>query len=336
MPIYLRYRNILMRYSRLLSLINGLLLSSNVVAVTLPAASNFSPYVDLTLNTHWDSQTQDMEPMDLVTPAKTHNIKSYHLAFLTDSGTCQPAWGGQQAYSIDKQWGKRQTDLLSKAGVQLNVSFGGANGTDISQNCDKNQLISTFNKVIQIYHANALDFDIENGSANVTKLIGALNTVQQQHPDLKLSFTLPVMPEGLTGEGKSLVMAAKQAGLKFNVNIMAMDYGPAYSGDMGDYAIQAATSVHQFLKEIYTEQQPESLWKLIEVTPMIGVNDVNSEQFTLNNADKLKIFSQKNQLGGLSMWSLTRDKPCADKWASPVCSGNNLQTYAYEFVDHFK
>jgi hypothetical protein len=42
-----------MRISQMLSTLNGLFLSSNVVAATL-----LSPYVDFTLNTHWDSQTQ--------------------------------------------------------------------------------------------------------------------------------------------------------------------------------------------------------------------------------------------------------------------------------------
>lgn len=325
-----------MRYSRLLSLINGLLMSGNVVAAIIPNVSVFSPYVDLTLNTHWDSQAQDMVPMNLTKPASDLGIQSFHLAFLTDSGICQPAWGGQQAYGLDKQWGKQETDSLTRAGVQLTVSFGGASGSDLSQNCDQNQLLGIFNQVLNTYHASALDFDIENGTANVPELIRALNLFHQQHPEIKLSFTLPVMPEGLTGEGKEVIVAAKQAGIQFNVNIMAMDYGPAYSGDMAEYAIQAATKTHQFLKEIYADKTAEDLWQQIEVTPMIGVNDVNTEQFTLANADQLRVFAQNYKLGGLSMWSFARDKPCADKWASPVCSGNNLQTREYEYVTHLK
>ena len=323
-----------MKCFRLLSILNGVVLSSNVAATTLTTPI-FSPYVDLTTNTRWDSQTQDMQPMDLITPALTKGIKAYHLAFITDSGNCKPAWGGQQAYSIDKQWGKQQTDQLVNNGVQLTVSFGGASNNDISQQCDTNQLVNTFNQVVSTYHANALDFDIENGTADVPKLVQALKIVQQANDKVKLSFTLPVMPEGLTEEGKAILSAANDAGIKFNVNIMAMDYGPAYTGDMGDYAIEAIINLHQFLQEMYPEKIPQVLWQFIEVTPMIGVNDVNTEKFTLANADTLKQFAQNNQLGGLSMWSLSRDKACADKWASPTCSGDNLQNYNYEFVDHF-
>lgn len=322
-----------MKCIRLISIINGLFLSSNVAATTVTTPI-FSPYVDLTLNTHWDSQTQDLQPMDLTTPAKNKGIKGYHLAFITDSGNCQPAWGGQENYSIDKQWGKHQTDLLSNNGVELTVSFGGASNNDISYNCNINQLVNAFSQVVSTYHASALDFDIENGTANIPKLLQALKVVQQQHNKVKLSFTLPVMPEGLTAEGKEILASANSAGLKFNVNIMAMDYGPAYTGDMGDYAIQATINLHQFLQEMFPEKIPQVLWNFIEVTPMIGVNDVNTEQFSLNNADKLQQFAQKHQLGGLAMWSFNRDKPCSDKWSSPICSGNNLQTHDYEFVDH--
>lgn len=264
-----------MRISQALSIINGLFLSTNVVAFS------FSPYVDLTLNVHWDHQTQQLEVMDLVTPALQHGIKAYHLCFITDSGQCQPAWGSQQTYSVASGWGSQQANLLAQHGIQTNVSFGGANGTDISSSCNQTQLVSIFKQVISTYHAGALDFDIENGTADVAKLVSALKTVQKTHPKVKLSFTLPVMPEGLTFQGKEIVKAAQQGDLKFNVNIMAMDYGPAYSGDMGQYATQAAFNLHQFLKELYPNRSATELWQQVEITPMIGVNEVATGQFTL-------------------------------------------------------
>ena len=68
---------------------------------------------------------------------------------------------------------------------------------------------------------------------------------------------------------------------------------------------------------------------------MIGVNDVTTEQFTLQNAKAVRDFVFEKKLGGFSMWSLTRDKPCADKWTSPTCSGNHLQKNGYDFVQMF-
>ncbi|ASQ47072.1 chitinase [Legionella clemsonensis] len=305
------------------------------VAYAAPAEIPFSPYADITINTHWEPETQSMEPMDLVAIAVANGLKAYHLAFITDSGSCQPAWGGQATYSIDSQWGKRLTDKLVQNGVNVAVSFGGASGTDISFNCDQKQLVDILEQVATTYQAKTLDFDIENGTADINKLMTALNVFQQKYPKIQLSFTLPTLPEGLTFQGKEILEAAKKAKLNYQVNIMAMDYGPAYSEDMGNYAIAAASALHGQLQTMYPEKQAESLWQKIIVTPMIGVNDVNTEQFTLINTDALRQFAQSKKLGGLSMWSIARDKPCADKWASPVCSGNNLQSNDYEFTQHF-
>ncbi|KTD18238.1 chitinase [Legionella jordanis] len=320
---------------KIIFMLNLALLSVNN-AVGAEKTVAFSPYADITINTHWDAETQDMEPMDLTQIALDNNIRQYHLAFITDSGSCQPAWGAQATYGLENNWGKHLTDKLAQNGIDVTISFGGASGTDISLNCDKDKLNEIFEKVISAYQAKGLDFDIENGTADVNKLIQALQSFQQRHPKIRLSFTLPVLPEGLTFEGKEVLNTVKAAGLNYQVNIMAMDYGPAYAGDMGSYAIRASNALHDTLKELYPEKDDASLWQQIMVTPMIGVNDVNIEQFTLDNADALKQFADSKRLGALSMWSIARDKPCAEKWASPTCSGKNLQKSDYEFVQHFQ
>lgn len=295
----------------------------------------FSPYADMTINTHWDSQYQDMEPADLVKISVLSSVKNFHLAFITDAGNCNAAWGAQSSYSLNDKWGKHLTDRMQAAGIINTVSFGGASGNDISLACNDAQLVDIYENTIKTYKPIGLDFDIENGTANVPKIMSALVKVQNEYPDIKLSFTLPVLPEGLTAEGQGVVVQAQKAGLKYKVNIMAMDYGPAYNKDMGDYTIQAATSLFNFIKSIYSNKTAAECWAMIEVTPMIGVNDVASEQFTLANATAVREFAQQYQIGGLSMWSLSRDNPCADKWASPICSGNNLQSVPYEFSSHF-
>lgn len=60
------------------------------------------------------------------------------------------------------------------------------------------------------------------------------------------------MPEGLTQGGVNLLSATKADGVKAaTVNVMAMDYGPAYSGDMGTYAEQAATATQAQVKSVF-------------------------------------------------------------------------------------
>lgn len=301
----------------------------------LALAYDVRPYADLTMNTRWDSQYQEMEPMDLVEVSQAAGVKSFRLAFITDSGICAPAWGGQTSYSVGNNWGSHLTDKLHEKKINYDISLGGAIGNDLSTACTDTQLIDAYENIIKIYHPEGLDFDIENGSAKVDRIMSALQVIQKKYPAIKISFTLPVMPEGLVASGEDILKQAHAAHLIFTVNIMAMDYGPAYVNDMGAYAAQAATRVFEFLKKLFPDKTDAALWQMIEVTPMIGVNDVNVEQFTLKNVDTLKEFARRNPLHLLSFWSIARDKPCGDQWASPTCSGNHLQTKPYEFAKRF-
>jgi hypothetical protein len=121
----------------------------------------------------------------------------------------------------------------------------------------------------------------------------------------------------------NLLANAKSGNVKINtVNIMAMDYGPAYSGDMGTYAEQAATATQAQVKSVLGLSD-STAWKTVGVTPMIGVNDVTSEIFKVDDATQLVAFAKAKGLGPLSMWSATRDKQCAGgakNYADATCS----------------
>ena len=71
----------------------------------------------------------------------------------------------------------------------------------------------------------------------------ALIALKAANPGLQISFTLPVLPDGLDNNGLAVLAAAKHDGLTPDVvNIMAMDYGAAVdnNGAMGADAISAA------------------------------------------------------------------------------------------------
>ncbi len=164
----------------------------------------------------------------------------------------------------------------------------------------------------------------------------AIAQLQRSHPDLDVSYTLPVMPEGLTQDGVSLLADAKAGGVKIaTVNIMAMDYGPAYSGDMGTYAEQAATATQAQVKSVLGLSE-SAAWKTVAVTPMIGVNDVTTEIFTVEDATQLVAFAKAKGLGWLSMWSVTRDRQCpggvknqADATCSSILQGDAAFSKAF-------
>jgi chitinase len=135
--------------------------------------------------------------------------------------------------------------------------------------------------------------------------------------------------------GNEVVQAVLGSGLKnYVINLMTMDYGSASSSvcvvvsgscEMGQSAIQAVKNLE------HTYGIPASK---IAVTPMIGMNDTSSETFTVADVDTLTAYAASNGLAGLHLWSLDRDTPCADTYASPTCNSISSTT-PLEYTDRF-
>lgn len=266
--------------------------------------ARFAPYVDTSLYPAYD----------LVDTATKTGVKQFNLAFITSGGGCAPLWGGVTDLGSDKV--ASQIGALRAKGGDVRVSFGGAAGSELGLRCSSaGELAKAYGKVIDAYKLTKVDFDIEGAAlpdkAANSRRSQAIAQLQKSHPGLDVSFTLPVMPEGLTQPGVDLVADAKKNGVKVSaVNIMAMDYGPAYSGDMGQYAISAATATQAQIKGVLGLSDAAA-WKAVAVTPMIGVNDVATEIFKVDDAKQLVGFAKSKGIGWLGMWSSTRDKECA-------------------------
>jgi hypothetical protein len=289
------------------------------------ASAGFAPYVDTSL----------YPAFDLLRTADATGVKNYHLAFLTDGGGCTPKWGGVTDLTGDGV--AAQIGALRAKGGDVRVSFGGASGSELATTCSSaDALAAAYGKAVDAFKLTKVDFDIEGGAlpntAANTRRAQAIARLQAQHPGLDVSFTLPVMPEGLTQDGVNLLADAKSHGVRTGtVNIMAMDYGASYSGDMGTYAEQAATATQAQVKSVLGLSDAAA-WKTVAVTPMIGVNDVSSEVFKVEDAVQLADFAKSKGLGGLSMWSATRDKQCAGgtkPTADPTCSSVTQAEFAF-------
>ncbi|HBI21097.1 MAG TPA: chitinase, partial [Legionella sp.] len=307
-----------------------------------------SPYVDTTLNdiTLWDNASGSLQPMGLLNLVKNSGVNSLHLAFITSAGTCAGSWGGYYPVAnTPTGYGMSVLSQLKKQGVKLTVAFGGAAGTYLEQTCtSKTALVQAYQTVIQAYQPDALDFDIENAmqtnNAQLDQMMQALLIIQQQHPHLKISFTLPVMPYGLVSGGSNVLSRAKANGLSnYLVNVMAMDYGPSFTAKtMGAYAIDAANATFGQLKALYPTQSDALLWQRIGVTPMIGLNDTIPLNFTLADAAALKQFAIQKNMGLVSFWSINRDNACTVNYVSNTCSsidpktGKANQTTSYQYV----
>jgi hypothetical protein len=260
-------------------------------------------------------------------------IRSYTAAFITSYG-CKASWFG--AYDAKSGWGKDQFDGIRAGGGKVKFSFGGASGIELAQACGSAaSTAAEYNTVVTTYNASYLDFDIEGGGIGDTAVVNrrsqAIASVQRAHPGLKVSLTLPVLPEGLTADGMNVVRSAINAGVTVDmVNGMAMDY---YRGniDMGAAAMQVGRSLHSQLRSLYPAKTDAQLWAMVGITPMLGVNDDNST-FTLDNARSLVRFAQQNNVGMLSFWEMTRDRNAC---TGPLYRCTNIPQRPYDFSKIF-
>ena len=304
----------------------------------------YAPYVDMGL---WPVP-------DLVAIAQGRGASLVTLGFLQATPDGKLAWAGLSALAPDSDFEQAQAinssiAALQAAGGDVMISLGGASGTSLAQwyatrGLSARSLADAYVAVAQTYSLNRIDFDIEGAAvadaASIALRSQALALMQQDLPDLEVWYTLPVLPTGLTSDGLNVVRSAVSAGVELDgVNVMAMDYGESAaptSGPnaktMGAYAIQAAESTYAQLAALYGEFGQSFGWNQVGVTPMIGVNDVTTEVFTVADAQALEDFARAKGLGMLSMWSVARDTPGSLGQASPTASGLDLPAGSFSAV----
>jgi hypothetical protein len=218
---------------------------------------------------------------------------------------------------------------FGRAGVDYIISTGGAAGVfTCATDAGMERFIARYDSPRLI----GIDFDIEAGQTaeGLGALVQRVRSAQFHHPRLRFSFTLATLAasDGSLGSlnalGEQVLQAIRGAGVgDYYVNLMVMDYGAAIPGncvvvagvcDMGKSAIQATENVHvKYGIPVHR----------IELTPMIGVNDVTANVFTLDDAVLTARFVRDRGLGGLHFWSLDRDARCApgeSPGASPACN----------------
>jgi hypothetical protein len=280
----------------------------------------FAPYVDMTL---WPTY-------DLVTAARDQSIKFFTLAFVVADSQGKPAWGGYSEYALGTEFDNKMRAQIAGVralGGDVIVSFGGAANRELAEVITSaSALQAAYQSIIDAYGLTQIDFDIEGAAveqrASVDRRNVAIAGLQQAAAaagrKLEVSYTLPVLPTGLTPDGVYVLQSAVQRGVNLDVvNIMAMDYGdsaaPSPQGRMGDYAIQAATSLFNQLKSVYGSAKTDAqLWQIVGIAPMIGLNDVTTEVFDQQEAREVLAFAEQHGIGRLSFWSLSRDRQNAN------------------------
>ncbi|MEU4150320.1 chitinase [Streptomyces sp. NPDC026659] len=263
---------------------------------------------------------------------------TYNLAFvISGDGTCAPKWNGTEA--IGDSAVKTRIARLGKDGAAVRVSFGGASGKELAAVCGSvSALAAVYADALDAAGASKADFDIEGDeltdSASVALRSRAIAQLQRERPDLEVSFTLPVMPSGLDTDSLALLESANTYDVQVStVNLMTMNYGESYTGNMGEYAVTAAGAAHTQLEKVFGLSSAAA-WRGMALTSMIGVNDVAGETFTLSDAARVREFARRKNLAWLSIWSAFRDTACADgesgrNEASANCSGVSQRPGAF-------
>ena len=282
-----------------------------------------APYVDLSNN---------QEPM--LNSAAQAGLKSYTAAFVISSG-CSPIWGDTLPVTNDPTMDQEIATAKADGATPI-VSFGGAGGTELAMACTtESSLQAAYQAVITHLGVTHIDFDIEGAPLDYTAdndlRFKAIAALEAANPGLVVSVTLPVLPTGLAADGVAFLSLAKQDGARIDlVNVMAMDYGSSFTGDMGQEAVQAAQST---LAQAQADW-PGDTYANIGVTPMIGQNDNSAEVFSEADAQTLVNWADSAHLGRLGFWSVDRDQPCSGS-ASGLPSCSEISQNALDFTKIF-
>lgn len=260
------------------------------------------------------------------------------LTWAFASGECgEEVWRDQGGAQV----AARNVAAFVKAGRPYIVSTGGAEHKfTCTDAAGMERFIARYDSAQLV----GVDFDIEDGQSaqQVDALMAAIKDAQRRRPHLRYSFTVATHAAAdgsrasLSPLGESILAAVQRHGVRDAVfNLMVMDYGPAAPNvcvvkagvcDMGASALQAARNVHARYGIAYER---------IALTAMIGMNDVVSNVFSVDDARTMVAGARALKLAGVHYWSLGRDKPCdrpgagAPPAASDACSGVDVPAGAF-------
>jgi hypothetical protein len=302
----------------------GLTAAQSAGAATSWPAHVFAPYVDTGLSN-----------TTLTSVAASYGTKYFTLAFVNGGG-CQ--------WSLPNQSGwQSQISALQAEGGDVMISFGGytvdTDSTDLGATCSSASAMATqVESVVTTLGVTHLDFDIESNeltnSADYTRTAQALAQVRSwasaNGTQLTISYTIPVLPTGMTQSGVSVLDAAASSGFKPDiVNIMTMDYGSSGT-EMGAAANQALDAASGQVASAFGVSG-SAAYAMLGNTPMIGQNDSPGEIFTLSDASTVESYAASKGIALLSFWSEGRDNGgCPGQTsASSTCSGLSQSAGAF-------
>ncbi|WP_405889015.1 carbohydrate binding domain-containing protein [Streptomyces sp. NBC_01136] len=269
------------------------------------------------------------DPPSATSVMSSTGIKSFTMAFMLDSGGCNPAWDGSRALT----GGTDQTVInqIRSAGGDVVPSFGGWQGSKLGANCSSaSALAGALQKVIDAYGLKAIDMDIENtdefeNEAVQAKILTALKTVKANNAGLRTIVTFGTSTTGPTYYGNRLIEQAQSLNAGIDVfTIMPFDFGGG--SDMYGNTVNAAEGLKAKLKSTFGWDDATA-YSHIGISGMNGLSD-QQENTTPAIWTQIRDWANSHHIARLAYWAVNRDRPCPGGGVVSNCSGisqNNWQ-----------
>ncbi|MFJ6908333.1 carbohydrate binding domain-containing protein [Streptomyces griseoluteus] len=273
------------------------------------------------------------DPPNPATVMNATGVKWFTMAFVLDSGGCNPAWDGSRPLT----GGADQTAInqIRSAGGDIVPSFGGWQGSKLGANCSSaSALAGAIQKVIDAYSLKSIDMDIENtdefeNEAVQAKILTALKTVKANNPGLKTIVTFGTTTTGPSYYGNRLIEQAKSIGADIDVfTIMPFDFGGG--SDMYGNTVNAAEGLKAKLKSTFGWDDATA-YSHIGISGMNGLSD-QQENTTPEIWTKIRDWSNSHHIARLAYWAVNRDRPCAGGGVVSNCSGINQSTWQFTSI----
>ncbi|MFD5073496.1 fibronectin type III domain-containing protein [Streptomyces sp. NPDC058371] len=269
------------------------------------------------------------DPPSATSVMSSTGIKWYTMAFMLDSGGCNPAWDGSRPLTGGND--QSVINSIRSAGGDIVPSFGGWSGSKLGANCSSaSALTAALQKVIDAYGLKAIDMDIENtdefeNAAVQDRILTALKTVKANNPGLRTIVTFGTSTTGPTSWGNRLIEQSKALNANIDVfTIMPFDFGGG--SDMYGNTVGASEGLKTKLKSTYGWDDATA-YAHIGISGMNGLSD-QQENTTPAIWTQIRDWANSHHIARLAFWSVNRDRPCPGGGVVSNCSGisqNNWQ-----------
>lgn len=304
--------------------------ASNAVTVTTSASSGggsgfkqAAPYLYL----GWG------DPPNATSVMSATGIKAYTMAFMLDSGGCNPAWDGSRPLTGGTD--QSVINQIRAAGGDVVPSFGGWQGSKLGANCSSaSALAGALQKVIDAYGLKAVDMDIENtdefeNEAVQAKILTALKTVKANNPGLRTIVTFGTSTTGPTYYGNRLIEQAQSLNANIDVfTIMPFDFGGG--SDMYGNTVNAAEGLKAKLKSAFGWDDATA-YSHIGISGMNGLSD-QQENTTPAIWQQIRDWANAHHIARLAYWAVNRDRPCAGGGVVSNCSGISQDNWQFTSI----